>query len=419
VALFVFSVPRLLHSCCAKILSAVISPPTSQVARRHWLKSALVASGSVWFGLDPVSVAAVTFAQTRDVPDGEFLGILPFCKEGNVPTETLLGEGLDARLYTDLSKLMPDPSRPTPTLRFYIRTRASSLLDSNDLKFINLFSLTNSTPLRLTVESLQKQARAMGMHLLECAGNTREARFGLMSVGEWSGVPLVEVLDRLGTTRAATRILVSGFDRYASPSATSQPGASWIFLRDHIVSSGAFLATEMNGRPLPKDHGAPVRLVVPGWYGCTCIKWVNEIRIVADGAAPTSQMQEFALRTHQQGSPGLARDYQPAEIDLAAMPVRIEKWRVARKIQYRVIGIVWGGSQPVRQLDIRFNPEENYVPVQNLHSTTNDPWTFWTHTWSPDSPGSYLIRLRIAEPSVRTRRLDMGFYARQVEISET
>jgi hypothetical protein len=100
------------------------------------------------------------------------------------------------------------------------------------------------------------------------------------------------------------------------------------------------------------------------------------------------------------------------------MPVRIEKWRVSGKMEYRVIAILWGGSEPAQSLEIRFNPEENYVPVDNLSQTTTDPWTLWNHAWTPGAPGSYLIRLRIAEPKVRTRRLDLGFYVREVEVSE-
>jgi DMSO/TMAO reductase YedYZ molybdopterin-dependent catalytic subunit len=365
----------------------VNSTRTSQFSRRHWLKSAALAGGCIWAGLDRISSAtAAVFAQTRDAfAGGEFLGILPFSKESKAPLETLIGENLDARLYTDLSKLSPEASQSTliPTERFYIRTRASTLLNPSDLKFINLFTQGNTAPLRLSVEMLQKQAHPMGMHLLECSGNTRGTRFGLISIAEWAGVPLVDVLGRLGPTRARGRVLVSGFDRYESPSATSQPGASWIFSHQQIRSSGAFLATEMNRHALPLDHGAPVRLVVPGWYGCTCIKWVNEIRLVGEDAEPTSQMQEFASRTHQQGSLKLALDYQAATIDLAAMPVRIEKWRVSGKMEYRVIAILWGGSEPAQSLEIRFNPEENYVPVDNLSQTTTDPWTLWNHAWTP------------------------------------
>ena len=101
----------------------------------------------------------------------------------------------------------------------------------------------------------------------------------------------------------------------------------------------------MNGEPLPLDHGAPVRLVVPGWYGCSWIKWVDELRLATPDAAATTQMREFAGRTHQDGVPELARDYEAPAIDLAATPIRVERRRVDGGIEYRIVGIAWGGTE--------------------------------------------------------------------------
>jgi DMSO/TMAO reductase YedYZ molybdopterin-dependent catalytic subunit len=212
--------------------------------------------------------------------------------------------------------------------------------------------------------------------------------------------------------------LVSGFDTYPTKSESSQPGASWVFSWDDLKKARAFLATEMNGRLLTKDHGAPVRLIVPGWYGCACIKWVNEITLVADGAEATSQMLEFAGRTQQQGMPKVAREYKPAITEQAAMPLRVEKWLVEGKIVYHVAGILWGGSRPVSGLEIRFNPEEEYVSVERVQQNVNDPWSFWMHTWHPRQPGTYLIRLRVKEPQIAAPRLNAGYYLRSVEITE-
>ncbi|HET7150813.1 MAG TPA: molybdopterin-dependent oxidoreductase, partial [Candidatus Acidoferrum sp.] len=235
--------------------------------------------------------------------------------------------------------------------------------------------------------------------------------------GNWSGVPLAGILDD-AKPKSGTRVLISGFDRYATEPRTSIPGASWIFTPEQLKAAGAFLATDLNGAPTTKDHGSPVRLVVPGWYGCTCIKWVNEIALVSNDARATSQMQEYAGRTQQKGVPELAKDYQPAVIEQAAMPIRVEKWSVGGKIKYRVAGIAWGGSQPVKILQIRFNPEEDYVPVDNFNQVKNDPWTLWTHAWSPKTPGTYMIHLSVKEPVVQARRLDSGYYVRTVEITE-
>ena len=178
---------------------------------------------------------------------------------------------------------------------------------------------------------------------------------------------------------------------------TSVPGASWIFTRDQL--DRAQLAYRMNDAPLPPHHGSPIRLVVPGWYGCACIKWVNLIAIVLDDEPATNQMREFAVRTQQDGEPWLARDYAAAMIDTAAIPVRVEKWIAGGRIEYRVTGILWGGSKPTNALSIRFRTGGPWVKVDDgpLPESTLT-WTVWTHTWRPTEPGRYQIVLRVDDP---------------------
>jgi DMSO/TMAO reductase YedYZ molybdopterin-dependent catalytic subunit len=225
------------------------------------------------------------------------------------------------------------------------------------------------------------------------------------------------LLDRLRPQRAASRILVAGVDDDADSMRTSVPGASWIFTRDDLER--AILAMRMNGAPLPRDHGLPVRLIVPGWYGCACIKWVNRIELVPDEAPATAQMREFAARTHQDGIPALAREFVPAVIDTAAMPVRVEKWHQAGGIFYRIIGLMWGGKTPTDALSIRFRAGAAWTRVEDCRlPATTDTWSVWTHTWRPAEPGRYDIVLRVDDPRIRTRRLDVFFYARSVHIAE-
>ncbi len=72
----------------------------------------------------------------------------------------------------------------------------------------------------------------------------------------------------------------------------------------------------------------------------------------------------------------------------------------------------------MKALEIRFNPEEDYVRVADFSQTANDPWSFWSHAWTPKTVGTYMIRLRVADPLVETRRLDSGYYVRSVEVTE-
>ena len=388
----------------------------SKLTRRSILKGAVLSGAALLTGRWGMAWPnARQPGQNDPFAGGKKLGTVDFVNESSVPLDTPQGSELDARLYTDISGLGLE-HLVTPVDKFYIRTRASELLPDSAAWQVKVGGLVERAT-TLNIESLKKAAKPIGFHLMECSGNTRLTRFALISVGNWSGVLLANILQD-AKPKPDTRVLISGFDRYATEPRTSIPGASWIFTPEQLKAAEAFLATDLNGAPLTKDHGSPVRLVVPGWYGCTCIKWVNEIALVSNDARATSQMQEYAGRTQQKGVPALARDYQPAVIEQAAMPIRVEKWSVGGKIKYRVAGIAWGGSQPVKILQIRFNPEEDYVPVDNFNQVKNDPWTLWTHAWSPKTPGTYMIHLSVKEPVVQARRLDSGYYVRTVEITE-
>ncbi len=172
----------------------------------------------------------------------------------------------------------------------------------------------------------------------------------------------------------------------------------------------------MNGEPLPPDHGQPVRLVIPGWYGCCNIKWVDRLTLVGADEPSTAQMREFASRTHQSGTPTLARDFRPAIMQQAAMPIRVEQWDVGGEILYRVVGILWGGEETTDALQIRYDqgtPEPVEVCPPHLQNKT---WTLWSHAWRPPGAGTYRIDMEIADPAVPSNRLDSGFYARRVSV---
>jgi DMSO/TMAO reductase YedYZ molybdopterin-dependent catalytic subunit len=353
---------------------------------------------------------------------GERVGLAAFVSERRQPFGEPFGAGLDGRLYTDLAALAAD-AMVVPNERFYVRTRTPGRLDLTDPERvrrgwrISVGGLARA-PRDVTLAELLPRVGPRGTTLLECSGNGATADFGLMSAARWAGVALADVLALVQPLPEATRVLVAGFDDHTAPSATSRAGASWVFALADVARYGAFLATEMNGAPLPADHGFPVRLVVPRWYGCCCVKWVDRVALVGDDEPATDHMREFAARTHQDGVPELARDFRPATMDQAAMPVRVERWRVGARTLYKVVGVMWGGERAVDALEISFDDGETYAPVAVCPAPSpNDTWTLWSHPWSPAAPGLYHLRLRVADRSVPQRRLDAGYYARVVEVT--
>lgn len=398
--------------------------------RRDFLQVAALASASLASGSgcgggsggagpgDPPRGAQPTPSTcTPDLDSGEFLAVEAFANDGSAPLGVRRGAGLTGNLLYDLSDLSQD-SLVTPNSEFFIRTMYPDLIDASREWAIRVHGLVHTERI-LTLDDLLPAAQDRGVLLTECSGNRQSGSFGLISAAQWAGIPAYDLLNMVTPNPGATRVLVSGFDEHSSPAEGSTPGASWVFTLNELAES--FFAVEMNGEPLPDDHGKPVRLFTPGWYGCTCIKWVNEVVFVDDDVPATSQMQEFAERTHQDGVPPLARDYIPAVIDTAAMPVRIERWRLDGGITYRIMGIVWGGDEADLPLSIGIGlegGEQRWEPVfgcpQRAHHRT---WGLWWHHWTPTERGRYRINLSVDDVTVRTRRLDSGWYTRTVDIT--
>ena len=271
--------------------------------------------------------------------------------------------------------------------------------------------------------------------LIECTENVRELRFGLVSVGEWSGIPIQEIIKLAQPMAKARAILINGFDddsylpRTGPPfQSHSWPTCSWIYTFDQPRAGRRVSGHRIKRRTVAKGPGGPVRLVVPGWYGCAEPKWVNEIKFVDDNQTATLQMQEFASRTFQPlhlddanpKPPGMgpekARDYQPAMIDQVALPVRVEAWRLDGKVAYRVVGITWGGTKRTDKLLIRFVHANapRFEAVQICQAKTSNPeYGVWCHRWQPKRRGGYWIEMKLGDHTVRAERC--GFTPRSGE----
>ena len=394
------------------------------LATRRQILGTLAAAGTATL-VEPSGVLARLAAETPCAAGGgasEIVGTLPLFRNRVLPPHFGMkydGVGLDARLDTDLSLLEPN-RLITPNELAYIRTEIPAAAANHQGPWTLDTSGLLARPAVLHLDDFTSLSKPMGPHLFECSGNGSNRDFGLMSVAEWDGIPLAEIVARLKPSKDATAVLVSGYDHIGQVSQRSIVGASWVFPLADLDALGAFLAIRMNGEPVPADHGKPVRLAVPGWYGCSWIKWVNEIRLVGPDEPATSQMVEFANRTFQTAPHKFARDYAPIEIQTAATPIRVEKRKGPAGLEYRIVGIVWGGKKVVNRLAIRFgNSEQPFAPFDVCPAPkTHTMWQLWEYRWKPTAPGTYDIQMKVPDTSIPQRRLDSGYYMRQVKIDE-
>jgi hypothetical protein len=168
--------------------------------------------------------------------------------------------------------------------------------------------------------------------------------------------------------------------------------------------------------------------VVPGYYGCTCIKWLNDIEFMSVDASTetTDQMREFSDRTNQVGVPKLLSEHLPPIIDQALTPIKIEQWELDGETYHRVVGLMWGGTelQPTISLGVKRNKTFGYGPLNELGvnytpSSQSDAFRlWWSDWWKPEKSGKYVLDPQFvgASSQIQARRQQAGYYRRGVRV---
>ena len=158
--------------------------------------------------------------------------------------------------------------------------------------------------LELSLDDLRARPAAEHTVTMECAGNGRarlEPRpvsqpWLLEAVGtaRWRGTPLAPLLEEAGVPDGTVEVLFTGLDRGI------EGGDEQAFQRalplEEAMRDEVLLAYEMNGAPLPPQHGFPLRLVVPGWYGMTNVKWLSRIEFLDEPFAGYQQSWSYRVR---------------------------------------------------------------------------------------------------------------------------
>jgi len=159
-------------------------------------------------------------------------------------------------------------------------------------------------PLRLVLEEIKSRPSITLAVTLECAGNGR-ARLSprpmsqpwlteAVGTAEWTGTPLKSLLDEAQPMDAGGAVVFTGMDRGIQGDIEQQYERSLPFAeanRDEVL-----LAYAINGQPLPPQHGFPLRLIVPGWYGMAHVKWLRGITVVANGFGGYQQATAYHYR---------------------------------------------------------------------------------------------------------------------------
>ena len=263
--------------------------------------------------------------------------------------------------------------------------------------------------LTLNLDDLHEMRSHTQVVTLECAGNNRVAfdpqvpghqwRLGAVSTAEWTGVPLVDVLDGAGLTFRAREVLFRGADGgHVDGRVGAIPFERSLSL-DDIAANGALLAYEMNGAPLPARHGYPLRLVVPGWYGVASVKWLTTIEVLDHAFDGHFQTELYRYVWH--------RDGQTVTEPVRRLRVRsvITEPSCGQPLtrgDVWIRGLAWSGSAPIARVRVRVG-QRPWQTARLLGHPHRHGWRRWELLIRVDEPGTTTVQARATDCAGHTQ----------------
>ena len=349
--------------------------------RREILKGSLAVAGLSVFGIPewalPALAAGETLVPFTDIPANA--NFTPAADRRNLDIRTIDGP------FTPKDKFFTTQHYGHPEIDpAAFRLKISGLVDR---------------PMSLSLGDLKKMHNTDLIAGFECSGNRRPLQ-GLSSNGKWTGVPLKNVLDSAGVKSSAREFVFYGADhgkeevefRTQKYDFDYQFGRS--LPREKALSSDPFLAWALNGEPLTRHQGSPLRLLVPGWYGVCNVKWLSQIH-----AQEEQYLGKYQARWYRTVR-GEMIDGEMRWNETAVTHMQLKSYiaRVTREgSRYKVMGVVLNDGTPIKSVEVQV--DEGPWQAATLDSATNSKysWKLFTYMWSGAAPGEHTLVSRVTD----------------------
>jgi sulfane dehydrogenase subunit SoxC len=244
---------------------------------------------------------------------------------------------------------------------------------------------------------------------MECAGNGRawlaprpiSQPWLTEAVGtaEWTGTSLAALLREAGLADDAREVVFTGLDRGV------EGGEEQLYERSlelaDALRDDVLLAYACNGRPLPAQHGFPLRLLVPGWYGMTSVKWLRRITVVAEPFAGYQNVTAYRFRQDpdEPGTPVTRMEPRSLMVP-PGIPDFLTRRRFAQPGPVRLEGRAWSGWGPVERVEVSTDGGASWAPAQLGEPPGPAAWTPWWFDWDA-APGEHELRVRAYDATGR------------------
>ena len=254
---------------------------------------------------------------------------------------------------------------------------------------------------------------------MECAGNGRarlEPRpisqpwlLEAVGTGRWRGPSLAGLLQEARPAASAREVLFTGLDRGL------EKGEEQWFQRslplDEALRPEVLLAYDLNGDALPPQHGFPLRLLVPGWYGMTNVKWLSRITLIEEPFTGYQQLQSYRLR-QDPDEPGHALDriFPRALLIPPGIPDFMSRERQVERGRQTLRGRAWSGHAPITAVDVSVDGGESWSAATLEPSDLGDwAWRGFTYEWDAAAPGTYVVCCRARDDAGNVQPIDAAW----------
>lgn len=272
-------------------------------------------------------------------------------------------------------------------------------------------------PLTLSLDDLLARPAVTLPVTLECAGNGRallaprpvSQPWFTEAVGtaEWTGTPLAPILKEAGLRPDAVEVVFTGIDRGV------QGGEEQDYQRsltlDEALRDEVLLAYAMNGAPLAPQHGFPLRLIVPGWYGMTHVKWLRGITAIAEPFQGYQQAGTYLFQTSEDdpGTP-VTRMLPRSLMEPPGIPDFLSRTRFLHAGSCMLQGRAWSGQGEVVRVEVSTDGGHSWLDATLGDAPSSSPWAWrsWTFNWQA-APGAYDLCTRATDGAGNTQPLDI------------
>src|SRR5215211_6640861 len=270
-------------------------------------------------------------------------------------------------------------------------------------------------PLRLSLGDVKARPAVTMPVMMECAGIGRahlsprpvSAPWHDEAIGcaEWAGAPLRPILEEAGLLDDVAEILFTGYDRGIDQDVEQHYERSLPL--EEALRNEVILAYKMNGQPLPPQHGFPLRLVVPDWYGMTSVKWLKSITAIAEPFEGVQQAIKYRYKTSEDdpGTP-VTRKRPRALMVPPGLPDFLSRERHVRAGKILVEGRAWSGFGPVERVEFSPDGGRTWEDAELGEPLGPHAWRPWSCEWDAREPGEYELCVRATDASGKTQLAD-------------